>query len=158
MDKRKANSERNQLLRRFESFFELPMVVLGFIWLALLIIELVHETSPVLETFGLIIWGIFITDFLIKFFLATDKPLFLKRNILTLVSLIVPAFRILRQVADATGGRVRVWRSTHFGGHRFALEVVALDVPAFAPVLEAVRLDTPVGERGSMLSGGQSPI
>jgi hypothetical protein len=38
-----------------------------------------------------------------------------------------PAFRILRQVADSTAGRVRAWRCTHFGGHRFAPTV--LDLP-----------------------------
>ena len=91
-----TRSERNLLLRRLESFFELPMVVLGFVWLGLLIAELVYETTPVLETFGLIIWGIFILDFFLKFFVAPAKGTFLKRNILTIISLIVPAFRILR--------------------------------------------------------------
>jgi hypothetical protein len=38
-----------------------------------------------------------------------------------------PAFRILRQVADSTGGKVRAWRCAHFGGHRFAPTV--LDLP-----------------------------
>jgi voltage-gated potassium channel len=96
MDKRKATSQRYQLLRRFESFFELPMVILGFVWLALLIVELVHKTSPALETFGLVIWAVFIIDFLIKFTLAPEKVEFIKSNILTLVSLVVPAFRIFR--------------------------------------------------------------
>jgi voltage-gated potassium channel len=96
MDKKKETSERNQLLKRFENFFEFPMVVLGFLWLVLLIIELVYETSPVLETFGVVIWGIFILDFLIKFILAPDKQPFLKKNLLTIISLVVPAFRVLR--------------------------------------------------------------
>jgi len=96
MDNNKTRSERNVLLRRLENFFEFPMVILGFVWLGLLIAELVYETTPVLETFGLIIWGIFILDFLVKFFVAPAKGVFLKRNILTLISLIVPAFRILR--------------------------------------------------------------
>lgn len=96
MDKRKANSERRQLLRRFENLFDLPMVVLGFVWLALLIIELIHNTSPLLETLGVVIWAIFIVDFAIKFILAPEKPAFLKKNILTIISLAVPAFRVLR--------------------------------------------------------------
>jgi voltage-gated potassium channel len=95
MDKN-TRSERRQLLKRFENFFELPMVILGFLWLALLIVELVHKTSPALETFGLIIWVIFIVDFLIKFFVAPEKSAYLKTNILTMLSLVVPAFRILR--------------------------------------------------------------
>ena len=96
MDGRNDHDERNQLLKRFEGFFELPMVILGFVWLGLLIVELVHKTSPALETFGLIIWVIFILDFLVKYFLATDRVAFLRKNVLTVVSLVVPAFRILR--------------------------------------------------------------
>src|SRR5687768_3830200 len=92
----KARSQRYQLLKRVENLFELPMVILGFVWLALLIIELVYKTSPALETFGLIIWMIFILDFLIKFFVAPEKIIFLKKNLLTIISLIVPAIRVLR--------------------------------------------------------------
>lgn len=96
MEKPGSISERNQLLKRFESIFEVPMVILGFVWLALLIIELVYKTSPVLETFGLIIWAVFILDFLVKLVLAPRKSYFLKKNVLTIISLVVPAFRILR--------------------------------------------------------------
>ncbi len=94
--KRRIQSERNQLLKRLENFFELPMIILGFVWLALLIIELVYESSPALETFGLGIWVVFIIDFLVKFFVAPEKGQYLRKNILTLISLIVPAFRVLR--------------------------------------------------------------
>lgn len=94
--KRRIRSERNQLLKRLENFFELPMVVLGFVWLALLIIELVYESSPALETLGVVIWAIFIVDFLVKFSVAPEKGEYLKKNILTVISLIVPAFRVLR--------------------------------------------------------------
>lgn len=96
MHNKSTKSERNLLLKRLEGFFELPMIILGFVWLALLIIELVYETSPVLETFGLIIWGIFILDFLLKFVVAPEKSTYLKRNVLTVISLVVPAFRVLR--------------------------------------------------------------
>lgn len=96
MNNKSTRSERNLLLKRLETFLELPMIILGFAWLALLVIELVYRTSPALETFGLLIWGIFILDFLLKFIVAPEKGLYLKRNILTVISLIVPAFRILR--------------------------------------------------------------
>ena len=96
MDPNNATFERNQLLKRFESFFEFPMVVLGFVWLVLLIIELVYQTTPLLETFGVVIWVIFILDFVVKFALVPDKKLFLKKNVLTVISLVVPAFRVLR--------------------------------------------------------------
>jgi len=90
--------ERKRLLARIESFFEGPMVLLGFIWLILLVIELVHGTNPFLETVGLIIWGIFIIDFVIKLIIAPDKSVFLKKNVLTMISLVLPAFRVFRVV------------------------------------------------------------
>jgi voltage-gated potassium channel len=88
--------ERKKLLRRIESFLEWPMVVLGFVWLMLLVIELVYGENQLSEIFGLIIWVIFIVDFVIKFSLAPVKGRFLKSNILTIISLVVPAFRVFR--------------------------------------------------------------
>lgn len=38
-----------------------------------------------------------------------------------------PLYKQLRDIAEQTSGAVRVWRSTHFGGHRFAPTV--LDLP-----------------------------
>ena len=93
---KKILSERKKLLNKFENFFEVPLIVLGFAWLAILIIELAYKTSPLLETVGVVIWVIFIIDFVIKFSLAPEKLRFLKRNVLTMVSLAVPALRIFR--------------------------------------------------------------
>lgn len=92
----RVTSQRRLLIKRFQSLVEGPMIVLGFVWLALLIIELVYQANPALETLGIAIWVIFIIDFLIKFFLAPEKISFFKANIITLISLVIPAFRILR--------------------------------------------------------------
>lgn len=91
-----VRSERRKLLKRFEQFFELPLIVLGFVWLGILIIEFAYQTSPLLETVGVVIWVIFIIDFVIKFILAPVKLGYLKKNVLTMVSLAVPALRIFR--------------------------------------------------------------
>lgn len=96
MKSKRVEKQRNQLLRRFENFFEIPMIVLGFVWLTLLIVELVYKTGPVLEKLTFIVWGIFIVDFMVKFTLAPGKLKFLKANILTLISLVIPAFRVVR--------------------------------------------------------------
>lgn len=97
---RKANvaSQRKQLLRRIENFLETPMIVLGFIWLVLLVVEFVSGLSPLLENAGLFIWGLFIIDFILKFLIAPEKGPFLKKNVITMISLVVPAFRVLRLV------------------------------------------------------------
>ncbi len=89
-------NERLEILRRAEEWLEIPMLVLGFAWLLLLVIEFTRGLTPFLETLGLVIWIIFILDFLVKFTLAPRKLVFLKSNWLTEVSLIVPALRVFR--------------------------------------------------------------
>ena len=92
----KINRERLKLLSQIESFFEGPLVILGFVWLALLVIELLGNNNPKLETVGVVIWVVFILDFVLKFLIAPEKKKYLQSNILTIISLIVPAFRVLR--------------------------------------------------------------
>ncbi|HLM00811.1 MAG TPA: potassium channel family protein, partial [Pyrinomonadaceae bacterium] len=79
-----------------EDWLETPMLVLGFIWLILLVIELTGNLSPALELTGTVIWIVFILDFVLKFIIAPDKTDYLKSNWLTVLSLIVPALRIFR--------------------------------------------------------------
>lgn len=90
------HQERNKLLRTINQVAEGPMVFLGFIWLVLLVVELLWGLGPVLQGISIIIWVIFILDFLLKFFLTKKKLQYLKRNWLTAISLIVPAFRLFR--------------------------------------------------------------
>ena len=90
---RKVNAERQTLVSRLEDWLETPMLILGFVWLILLVIELTGVLSPALELVGTIIWIIFILDFALKFLLAPDKTDYLKANWLTALSLLVPALR-----------------------------------------------------------------
>jgi len=90
------DAERRELLARLEDWLETPMLVLGFVWLALLILEFTRGLSPPLETTGTIIWIVFIVDFILKFALAPDKSDYLKANWLTALALAVPALRVFR--------------------------------------------------------------
>ncbi|RYZ26943.1 MAG: potassium channel protein [Chitinophagaceae bacterium] len=94
--KENLRSERKKLLSSVERLLEGPMVFLGFVWLILLVIELVWGLSRTLEYLSVAIWGIFIFDFLLKFFLAPIKLRFLKTNWLTAISLVIPAIRLFR--------------------------------------------------------------
>jgi len=89
-------SERKKLLQSIERLLEGPMIFLGFVWLALLVIELVWGLSPLLQKISVAIWGLFIIDFFLKLFLAPHKLRFLKTNWLTAVSLLIPALRVFR--------------------------------------------------------------
>ena len=48
--------ERWELLQRLEDWLEMPMLVLGIIWLLLQVVELVWGLSPPLQIAGTIIW------------------------------------------------------------------------------------------------------
>lgn len=101
--------ERYKLLSRIQNSLELPMIILGFAWLILLIIEFIWGLGHALQTAVNIIWIIFIIDFVLKFILAPHKINFLKKNILTAISLVIPAlrmFRILRALRAVRGLRL----------------------------------------------------
>ncbi len=90
------NRERYELLSQIDDWSDLPLAILGFVWLALLVIELVWGLTPLLEMATTIIWIIFILDFAIEIVLAPDKKAFLRSNWLMVIALIVPAFRAFR--------------------------------------------------------------
>ena len=94
--RRRIEEERESLVKRLEGWLETPLLVLGFVWLILLVIELTGNLSPALEFTGTIIWIIFILDFGLKFALAPDKTSYLKTSWLTALSLLVPALRVFR--------------------------------------------------------------
>lgn len=96
--KQTLNNERREVLQQLEDWLEAPMLVLGFVWLVLLVIEFIWGLSPFLEIVGTIIWIIFIADFGIKFILAPHKLTYLKNNWLTAIALVVPALRVFRIV------------------------------------------------------------
>ncbi|MDQ3013535.1 MAG: ion transporter [Acidobacteriota bacterium] len=96
--KQALNQERYEVLQRLEDWLETPMLVLGFVWLALLVVEFTWGLSPLLETAGTVIWIIFIVDFGVKLLLAPHKLAYLKSNWLTVIALLVPALRVFRIV------------------------------------------------------------
>jgi voltage-gated potassium channel len=88
--------QRYQLLHRLETWLNWPMVILAFIWLILLIWEWTWGLSSILNTIVIVIWIIFILNFVIELILAPKKINYLRTNWLTAISLFVPALRILR--------------------------------------------------------------
>jgi voltage-gated potassium channel len=70
-------NERSNLLQSIEKLLEGPMIFLGFVWLILLIVELIWGLNKPLEYLSLIIWVVFIIDFVLKFVLASARGVFL---------------------------------------------------------------------------------
>ncbi len=88
--------QRLQLLETIETALEKPLAALGFAWLGLIVAAYAWGSNAAINVFTSVIWGIFIVDFVLRFLLATDRVAFLKQNILTAVSLILPALAFLR--------------------------------------------------------------
>ncbi|KJH70782.1 potassium channel family protein [Aliterella atlantica] len=95
-EKQILDRERREILQQLEDWLDMPMLVLGFIWLVLFLIELIWGLNPFLEVVGIVIWILFILDFALEFTLAPRKITYLKTNWLTVISLILPALRVFR--------------------------------------------------------------
>jgi voltage-gated potassium channel len=99
--KRALEQEQSEILQQLEEWLEIPMLVLSFVWLALFVLELIWGLSPLLDVVGITIWILFILDFGLKFFLAPRKFVYLRRNWLTVLALMLPALRVIRVVQVA---------------------------------------------------------
>lgn len=88
--------QRWALLRQLQHMLEFPMVLLGFAWLALLVVELTLGLAPAWERVGTVIWITFVAHFTLELFLAPERKTYLRRNWLAVFSLLLPALRIFR--------------------------------------------------------------
>ncbi|MGI8600823.1 MAG: ion transporter [Chitinophagaceae bacterium] len=118
--KQELKRERYKLLHSVEKLLEPPMIFLGFLWLVLLVVELIWGLPKMLEYVSLSIWGLFILDYILKFILAPDKANYMKKSWLTALSLLIPALRIFR-----IAGAIRLLRGLR--GIRFIRVVTSLN-------------------------------
>jgi voltage-gated potassium channel len=156
--------ERRAMLHQVEEWLETPMLVLGFAWLILLLVEFVWGLSPLLAVVSNVIWIIFIVDFLLRFVLAPHKLSYLKTNWLTAISLLVPAVRVFRlarvvrvlSLARATRGLqlVRVVSSLNRGMRALR---VTMGRRGFGYVLALTILVTLVGAAGMLVFESEVP-
>lgn len=90
------DEERDITLQQLQDWLEKPMLVLSFVWLALLVVELVWGLNRALWILGQVIWVIFIAEFVLALALAPAKLAYLRGNWLKALALLAPALRILR--------------------------------------------------------------
>jgi voltage-gated potassium channel len=98
--------ERWTALAQLDDWLRTPMLILSFAWLILVLVELVQGTTTMLSWIASAIWMIFILEFALRFTLAPEKRPFLRRNVITIVALAVPAFRLVRAFAVLRAARV----------------------------------------------------
>jgi len=136
----KESRKRYRIFYRLEENLEIPMFLLSIAWLYLFIVELVEGLTPTQETIIYVIWILFIAEFLIKFIVAPRKLGFIKNSWITIIALIIPAFRMLRIINALRILRsVRVLNSTRIiraltSGKRFFSALQEAQGPK--PVLE----------------------
>jgi voltage-gated potassium channel len=87
---------RWRALSRLEEHLDTPMAVLGVIWLALFVIEIVKGSNGVLTFLTTVIWIVFVAEFVLRLVIAPDRWLFIRKSWLTIIALLVPALRVLR--------------------------------------------------------------
>ena len=88
--------DRLDALEQLDAWLRVPMLVLSFVWLALVLVELVWGSTRLLEVFGTTIWIVFLLEFALRLSLAPDKVPFLRANWLSILALLAPAFRLVR--------------------------------------------------------------
>lgn len=160
-EKEELKRERSEVLQQYEDWLETPMLLLGLMWLALLIVDLVWGLSSLLDLISTVIWIVFVIDFTIRFTLAPHKLIYLKQSWLTVISLALPAlraFRIVRvlRILRATRGLrlVRVVGSLNRGMRSLG---ASMERRGFAYVLALTVIVTLVGAAGMYAFERETP-
>jgi voltage-gated potassium channel len=92
-----VEQERETLLEQVHDLLDGVMVLLSVAWIALLVAELLGGgLPPTLDAALWGIWALFVLDVLIEFTIAPKKLRYLRSNWLTVLSLVLPALRVLR--------------------------------------------------------------
>ena len=116
--------QRAALVRNLGRATENLFIALALLWIALTVMDLLGRLSPPLEIVLNVIWGLFALDFAVKFVIAPRKIDFLKTHWIILISLLLPAFRLLRIFRALTALRavslVRVLASLNGGISRLS--------------------------------------
>ncbi|HET7360484.1 MAG TPA: hypothetical protein VFI78_00970 [Salinimicrobium sp.] len=90
------NSKKYRIFYKLEKRLEIPMFLLAIVWLYLFIVEIFHGLNPTQETLILVIWILFIFEFLVKLIAAPRRLAFIKHNWITVIALLIPALRVFR--------------------------------------------------------------
>jgi len=96
---------------------ERPMLLLSFVWFLIIITELVNGMSPLLQSLGTALWTLFILYFVLRLAIVPNRVVFLKRNWLFILAILVAVLRLIPQlqayplarVLTATFGMQVIW-------------------------------------------------
>jgi len=95
---RRVDDERRLLLEQIVCVMRVPMTVLSFVWIALIIDNLVRGLPYPARLISDAIWILFVLEFLVEIIVAPDDTAYLKKHWLTVLTLFLPAFGVQRLV------------------------------------------------------------
>ncbi|MFM1795601.1 MAG: hypothetical protein RLZZ340_278 [Actinomycetota bacterium] len=94
------DTKRELAVQKWERRSTIPLAALALVYLGLYAFEVLGDQKIVqqfdLVLFSDLIWAIFIVDFVARLWMHDDKRLFIKRNVIELIGLILPFFRAFR--------------------------------------------------------------
>ena len=93
------------------------MLLLSFVWFLVIITELVNGMSPLLLSLGTVLWALFVLYFGLRLAIVPNRGIFLKRNWLFVLAILVPILRFfpflqtfpLARALTATFGMQVIW-------------------------------------------------
>lgn len=91
-----VDRERHELLRHVDQALTGPIMFLSIVWLAVVIGVLFNPHDPTLIRAMWALWAVFVLQFLAEFVIAPVKLDYLRQHWITAVSLLMPAFGVLR--------------------------------------------------------------
>ena len=122
---------------RWLRWTEWPLVVLGLLFLAVLILPLAdpltENETVALDVANVVIWALFVVDYLTRLYLVDDRRQFVRTHVLDLIVIVVPflrPFRLLRLLA------ILISTTRRAGG--LAVRQVTLYVIGVAVILTSV--------------------
>ncbi len=108
---------RWHVIDELDEWLRVPMLLLSLVWVGVVAYELILGQSRLLEVVGAVIWAVFILEFAVRLFIAPEKKRFLASNWLTVIALVVPAFRLLRALSVLRAARaLRAFRLVRIVG------------------------------------------
>jgi voltage-gated potassium channel len=107
---------RARRLRHWQRRTELPLLVLSVAWITLFVVDEVRGLSPLLSRANDAIWITFVAAFVVEVAISPDRALYLRRNWVSALSLLLPALRVFRVFRVLRFARAAGW----LRGLRFA--------------------------------------
>lgn len=125
-----SQERREEWINRYTAKISPLLSVLALVYLATFSIQAIwYEPQATwfqwMNTFGLVLWGLFVIDLLFRFFVSPVKKHFFRKNWLDTITVVLPQFRALRALRAFTANGVISSKSGLISGGGLASAALA---------------------------------